>query len=144
MSAGADPHVDVHDRRPPGRRPWGCAAVLLPHDDRGRVDWGSFRGLLERTAAAGLTPAVNMDTGFVQLLDDPTRQRVLTTAAEVLADRPTPPGRARFLAGAVVDDGPGAPLDLGRYLDAVDAVQGAGGTPVVFPSHGLNALDPDG
>ena len=57
----------------PGREPWGCAAVLLPHHTDGSVDWPSFRSLLERTVAAGLTPAVNMDTGFVQLLSPETR-----------------------------------------------------------------------
>lgn len=125
-----------------GRAPWGCAAVLLPHHPDGSVDWASLRSLLARTAEAGLTPAVNMDTGFVQLLDPTTRADVLATAAEVLADVPT--GRpARFLAGAFVADRPGDPLDVDRYRAELAAVASAGGTPVVFPSHGLNALDPD-
>src|SRR5690606_1358673 len=70
----------------PGRKPWGCAAVLLPHTAEGDVDWLSFATVLERTVASGLTPAVNMDTGFVQLLDDATRRRVLATVADLVGD----------------------------------------------------------
>ncbi|MEZ5207321.1 MAG: hypothetical protein R2690_10180 [Acidimicrobiales bacterium] len=61
------------DRLRPRRRITGCAAVLLPFRDDGTVDWDGFRSLLERTVTAGLTPAVNMDTGYVQLIDPPTR-----------------------------------------------------------------------
>jgi dihydrodipicolinate synthase/N-acetylneuraminate lyase len=123
--------------------------VLLPHHVDGTVDWASFRSLLERTVAAGLTPAVNMDTGFVQLLSPETRAAVLATTAEVLggpADQ-GPSGRParsdRFLAGAFVADRPGDPFDPDRYRAELASVQAAGGTPVVFPSHGLNALAPD-
>lgn len=138
---GADPAALVR----PGRRPWGCAAVLLPHLADGAVDWVSLRSLLGRTVAAGLTPAVNMDTGFVQLLDDATRSRVLAITAEVVADGPAAPsGRPRFLAGAFVADRPGDGFDRSRYAAQLDAIAAAGGTPVVFPSHGLNELDPDG
>jgi len=143
MSTAAEPIVDVHDRLRPRRRPWGCAAVLLPHTDDGAVDWPSFRNLLERTVESGLTPAVNMDTGFVQLLDDVTRRTVLATAAEVLAGHPPTAGRPPFLAGAFVADRPGDGFDPGRYRKAIDQVQEAGGTPVVFPSNGLNDLDPE-
>ncbi len=127
----------------PGRAPWGCAAVLLPHLTDGTVDWPSFRSLLERTAGAGLTPAVNMDTGFVQLLSPATRQAVLATTAEVLAGLPAAGRPARFLAGAFVPDRPGDPFALDRYRTELTTVQEAGGTPVIFPSQGLNALDPD-
>src|SRR5690606_17825865 len=112
----------------------GCAAVLLPHTRDGAVDWASFEALLARTVATGLTPAVNMDTGFVQLLDGRTRQRVLEVAEDVAG-----PG---FLAGAFVADRAGDPFDEVAYGAAMAAIADAGGTPVVFPSHGLNALDP--
>ena len=129
----------------PGRAPWGCAAVLLPHHDDRTVDWTSFRSILARTVDARLTPAVNMDTGFVQLLDVATRAAVLATTAEVLAPRDDSGagGPARFLAGAFVADRPGDPFALDRYLAELVAVQEAGGVPVVFPSHGLNELAPD-
>ena len=139
------PPVHTHPGTPPlrpRRPPWGCAAVLLPHLVDGTVDWPSFRTLVQRTVAAGLTPAVNMDTGFVQLLTPETRAAVLATTAEVLAGLPTTRRTDRFLAGAFVDDQPGDPFALDRYRAELAAVQRAGGTPVVFPSHGLNGLEP--
>ncbi len=46
-----------------------------------------------------------------------------------------------FVAGAFIADDPSAPFVVDAYLDAIDAVSSAGGTPVIFPSHGLNSLD---
>jgi dihydrodipicolinate synthase/N-acetylneuraminate lyase len=110
------------------------SAVLLPFTPDGGVDWTAFERLLEHTTRAGLVPAVNMDTGYVQLLDARTRVRVLDTAASVA-------GRGAFVAGAFVADQAGAPFDPDAYCHALDSVVSRGGTPVVFPSHGLNALD---
>jgi hypothetical protein len=120
----------------PGRRILGISAVLLPFRPDGDVDWPGFETLLADTVSAGLLPAVNMDTGYVQLLDPPTRARVLECAAATA-------GPGGFVAGAFVADEPGAPFSVDAYLDALDAVTRAGGTPVVFPSYGLNALDDD-
>ena len=53
----------------PGRRIAGMSAVLLPYGDDGRPDWDGFVEHVGRTAAAGLVAAVDMDTGFVNLLD---------------------------------------------------------------------------
>jgi dihydrodipicolinate synthase/N-acetylneuraminate lyase len=129
---GAVPGSEVAAVPPvrPGRPVLGVSAVLLPFDG-GEVDWASFRGLLDRTLDAGLVPAVNMDTGYVQLIDAPTRTRVLAVAADHC-------GPGGFYAGAYVDDRPGDPLDLDTYAAAMTAVAERGGTPVVFPSHGLN------
>lgn len=118
----------------PDRTITGISAVLLPFTDGGAVDWPAFEALLDRTVAVGITPAVNMDTGYVQLLDDPTRERVLDMAAAH-----TGPGG--FVAGAFVADEPGASFALDAYLTAMDRIATRGGTPVVFPSYGLNALD---
>jgi dihydrodipicolinate synthase/N-acetylneuraminate lyase len=109
----------------------GMSAVLLPLDASGAVDWASFEGLLRRTLDAGLTPAVNMDTGYVQLIDAATRARVLDLAASVC-------GPGTFVAGAYVEDRPGDALDVDGHVRALEAVAERGGTPVVFPSHGLN------
>jgi hypothetical protein len=46
-----------------------------------------------------------------------------------------------FVAGAFVSDTVGAPFDLDAYLVVSEAIARRGATPVVFPSHGLNALD---
>jgi dihydrodipicolinate synthase/N-acetylneuraminate lyase len=120
----------------PRREILGMSAVLLPFTADGTVDWTGFEALLAGTVAVGLVPAVNMDTGYVQLLDDATRTRVLETAAETCGPR-------GFVAGAFVGDKTGAPFAVDAYFDAMDAISAAGGTPVVFPSYGLNALDDD-
>jgi dihydrodipicolinate synthase/N-acetylneuraminate lyase len=120
----------------PRRTIAGISAVLLPFTADGDPDWPAFESLVAHTVDAGLTAAVNMDTGYVQLIDDDTRARVLGVAAARA-------GPAGFVAGAYVADQPGARFDLDAHLAAMDAVVAAGGTPVVFPSNGLNALPED-
>jgi dihydrodipicolinate synthase/N-acetylneuraminate lyase len=126
---------DVVQRIRPGRAITGMSAVLLPHTVGGEVDWHAVEAHIARTVDAGLVPAVNMDTGYVQLLDDAAKLRVLDLAASVAG--------GRFVAGAHVADGPGAPLDLDRHLAALAPIVERGGTPVVFPSHGLHGIDED-
>jgi hypothetical protein len=111
------------------------SAVFLPFHNA-QVDWDAFVGLVGRTVEAGLVPAVNMDTGFVDLLDPRTRAEVLRRTAEV--------AQTRFVAGAFVADRPGATFDLSAHAGALDDIQTLGGTPVVFPSHGLRSLTEDG
>ena len=92
------------------RRVTGMAAVLLPYRGDGTIDWPAFEAHVARTAAAGLVAAVNMDTGYVQLLGDDDRRRALEIAADVC------PGD--FVAGAYVADEPGASFDLDGYRRA--------------------------
>ena len=125
----ADP-IDPLSLIRPKREIEGLSAVLLPHDESGQIDWPSFRGLLRRTAAAGLTPAVNMDTGFGNLLDDEARREVLRVTRDELGDRP-------FVAGTFVIDSPGDAFDRDAYASRIDEVQSAGGTPVICQSYGL-------
>jgi dihydrodipicolinate synthase/N-acetylneuraminate lyase len=117
----------------PGREILGISAVLLPFTADGAVDWSGYESLFRQTVDAGLVPAVNMDTGYVQLLDADTRTRVLEVAE---AQR----GPAGFVAGAFVADEPRSAFDLDAYLLAMESITAHGGTPVVFPSYGLNAL----
>ncbi|MEM7284743.1 MAG: dihydrodipicolinate synthase family protein [Actinomycetota bacterium] len=112
------------------------SAILLPHLDAHTVDWDGFAAHVTRTRDAGLTPAVNMDTGFVQLLDRSTKLRVLDQTAEITG--------GAFVAGAFVSDDEGAEFDLGAYVIASTEIAERGGTPVVFPSHGLNGTGDDG
>ncbi len=120
----------------PGRKPVGMSAILLPFEHSGGVDWLGFRAHLERTAAAGLTPAVNMDTGYGHLLDDAARRRVLAETRGTL-------GGGAFVAGAIVADRPGEACNLDAYRRAIDAIQEHGGLPIIFQSHGLVSQPPD-
>lgn len=112
----------------------GASAVLLPMTADGRPDWSAFETHLGRTLAAGLTPAVNMDTGFGPYLDAEDRAEVLRITASATAD---------FIAGVHVDDEPGAGLDVGRLLDETSTVVASGAVPIVFPSHGTATLPDD-
>lgn len=117
----------------PKRKIVGMSAILLPFTPDGAVDWAGFRAHVARTADNGLTPAVNMDTGYAHLIDPDTKERALAETKSVLGGRP-------FVAGAGVFDAPGATLDLDGYKKAIDPIQRHGGTPVVFQSFGLTAL----
>src|SRR3954449_1196944 len=72
-----DMGADVTARLRTGRRITGMSAVLLPYTADGAIDWANVEAHVARTHAAGLTPAVNMDTGYVQLLSPDERERVL-------------------------------------------------------------------
>ncbi len=128
--------ADIPGRIRPARTITGMSAVLVPYNGDGAIDWRSVEAHIGRTHAAGLAPAVNMDTGYVQLLGATDRERVLDLAAAVTG--------GAFVAGAYVPDAAGAPFDRDAYLRAADAIATRGGTPVIFPSHGLNELDDAG
>lgn len=113
----------------------GLSAMLLPFHPDGSVDWESYRAHLSRTADASLIPAVNMDTGYVNLIDEETRVRVLEEVQDVLGPDPT------FVAGAFVDDEPGAEFDPGAYRREMDRIQEHEGTPILFQSYGLTSLE---
>jgi dihydrodipicolinate synthase/N-acetylneuraminate lyase len=116
------------------RRIEGIAAVLLPFGDDDRPDWESYRRLLETTWAAGLTPAVNMDTGYVNLLSAAERAQVLRNASDVAAGR-------RFIAGAFIE---GSSLEpLLAYRHAVEEIRAHGGTPILFPCAALGPCSED-
>ncbi|MBA3303971.1 MAG: dihydrodipicolinate synthase family protein [Acidimicrobiia bacterium] len=112
------------------------SAILLPHRADGAIDWTGFEAHVRRTAEAGLVPAVNMDTGYVQLLDDAARREVLDRTAALL-------GGTTFVAGAYVADGAGDDFDLDATRKALDLAQTAGALPVIFPSYGLARLEDD-
>ncbi|HEV7761292.1 MAG TPA: dihydrodipicolinate synthase family protein [Acidimicrobiales bacterium] len=129
----------------PGRPILGMSAVLLPFHDDGSIAWDAFAAAVDRTATAGLVPAVNMDTGYGPSLDRATRRQVLDAAAAALGDR-SPMSGWTFVAGAHLDD-PGPPrppaLDLDDYRAAVAEVADAGGVPILFPSRSIADL-PEG
>lgn len=115
----------------------GISAILLPFTGQGEIDWHGLRNHIRRTAEAGLTPAVNMDTGYANLISDDERQRVLDATRETL-------GGGAFVAGAYVGDQPGADFNADAYFRQIDAIQARGGTPIIFQSYGLTGQDRDG
>lgn len=117
----------------PRRRITGISAILLPFDRTGAIDWPAFDAHVIRTADAGLTPAVNMDTGYVNLLDGATRESVLHRTRSILGNR-------SFVAGAFVGDAPGDRWNRDAYDREMALIQRFGGTPVIFPSFGLTSL----
>ena len=118
----------------PGRKIVGMSAILLPFDDRGQIDWDGFSAHLVRTFDAGLIPAVNMDTGYVNLISPDERRQVLNATMQLAGSR-------EFVAGAFVRDVAGAGFNLDAYHRAIDEIHEHGGTPVIFQSYGLTALE---
>lgn len=127
-----EPHTLIR----PGRPITGMSAVLLPYDTWHRPDWASFDRLLERTAEAGLVPAVNMDTGYATLLTPTEREWVLDRTRIVL-------GEGGWIAGAYHRDTPKARFDGDAITAQVEQVQRYGGRAIVFPNYGLATLDGD-
>ena len=121
----------------PGRKITGASAILLPFLEGTDVDWESWQAHLIRTLDAGLIPAVNMDTGYINLIDRQTQREVLERTQKVT-------GGLEFVAGAYVSDSPDDPFDAEQYLRQTDIIQQFDGTPVIFPSFGLTQQTDDG
>lgn len=122
--------VDLLTLLRPRRRVTGISAVLLPFTGNGDVDWPALEAHVARTAGAGLTPAVNMDTGYVNLIDHATQAEVLRRTRAVV-------GGGEFVAGAFVSDQDGDAFSFDGYARRMEAIQSYGGTPVIFQSYGL-------
>jgi dihydrodipicolinate synthase/N-acetylneuraminate lyase len=114
----------------PRRTIRGISAILLPFRSDLSVEWDAFAAHVARTHAAGIAPAVNMDTGYVQLIDDATRRQALAIARETV-------GSGEIVAGACVVDTAGAAFDEGAYGRHLDMIAAAHAIPVIFPSFGL-------
>jgi 4-hydroxy-tetrahydrodipicolinate synthase len=114
----------------PGRKITGIAAALLPFNADGSVAEEAFAAHLRRTQAAGLTNAVNMDTGYANYLSDEEKGRVLRLTRDAL-------GRGvRFVAGAYVEGRDG---DLvGLYRREIERIAEYGGTPILFQTSRLH------
>src|SRR5688572_7292589 len=97
------------------RKITGMSATLLPFTESEAIDWDAFCAHVARTAAAGLTPAVNMDTGYVNLLDDATRYEVLQRTRSALGD-------GVFVAGTFVGDTPGSVWNAEAYYRQIDLI----------------------
>jgi dihydrodipicolinate synthase/N-acetylneuraminate lyase len=116
------------------RRPHGIAATLLPYRRDGAIDWAGFEAHVARTRAAGLEVAVNMDTGFGDLLAPAEREAVLDATRRTLG-----PGVA-FYAGAFAD--PSDPDPTPGWRRAIAAIAARGGRPVLVQAPALHGLPP--
>lgn len=108
----------------------GMSAILLPLVSGTEVDWDGFRNHVTRTSQAGLTPAVNMDTGYGNLIDAPLRQQVLRETQQLMEGR-------QFVAGAFVGDSPDSKFNFDAYRARIDEIVSHGGLPIIFQSYGL-------
>ncbi|HXX93539.1 MAG TPA: dihydrodipicolinate synthase family protein [Planctomycetota bacterium] len=107
------------ERLRPGRKIDANSAVLLPFTREGKPDPDAFLEHLLWTAKAGITPAVNMDTGFGPQLTPAQRVEILVQTRKAL-------GSAPFIAGA----GPFGET----YEEAVRSVLEVGAIPILFQS----------
>ena len=81
---------------------------MLPFHEEGTPDYDSFLAPVDRIYAVGLTPAINMDTGYVNFLTGDERRNILDLM-------PAAANRRRFVAGAFVKGGSGeCLLPIGR------------------------------
>ncbi len=127
---------DILGRRQPRRKVQGIAAALLPFDRDGRVAVEAFQEHLRATQRAGLMNAVNMDTGYVNYLDDAEKQDVLRWTREALGPR------VPFIAGAYIENQSGDVVEL--YRKQIDCIVSFGGIPIIFQTarlHGQSAKD---
>lgn len=121
--------TETNARRMMGRKPEGMAAVLLPFDEQGDIADDAFVSCLTETMQMGLTPAVNMDTGYVNLLTDDEKAHVLGLAQQAAGGKP-------FLAGAYIEGQDGDIADL--YRREVGRIAEHGGTPILFQTARLH------
>jgi dihydrodipicolinate synthase/N-acetylneuraminate lyase len=128
--------ADYQRLRRPARRIDGISAVLLPFNCKGGIDEAGFRRHLARTLNAGLRAAVNMDTGYVELLTSEEKQRVLAWTSETVAEARS---RESFIGGAL--PAPGGEGSTRGYCRECESIAAAGGVPIIFPSPYTAALD---
>ncbi len=120
-------------RLAPGRRVHGIAAALLPYTAEGQVDWPGFERNVARIHEAGLDVAVNMDTGFGDLLDPKEREEVLDAARRVLG------AGVPFYAGAQAGGDPDPPA---AYRRACEAIAARGARAVIVQCQAMHGLPP--
>jgi dihydrodipicolinate synthase/N-acetylneuraminate lyase len=106
------------------RKVHGIAAALLPFESDGQIAVDAFQKHLLATHKAGLQNAVNMDTGYVNLLSEAEKLQVLRWTRDALGqDVP-------FVAGAYIEGQSGGVVEL--YRKQIDAIVRFGGTPILF------------
>ena len=118
------------DRPRRHRKVQGISAALLPFESDGRVAVEAFQKHLLATQKAGLTNAVNMDTGYVNFLSEAEKRSVLKWTREALGKG------VPFVAGAYIEGKDGPVPDL--YRKQMDAIVEFDGTPILFQTSRLH------
>ena len=121
---------EIVQQQKPRRKVRGIAAALLPYTEDGRIAVDAFQRHLVATQTAGLTNAVNMDTGYVNYLSDIERQQVLSWTKEALA------ANVPFVAGAYIEGQEGDLVTL--YRREIDRIVSLGGVPILFQTARLH------
>lgn len=123
-----------HSAKKLHRKVKGYSACLLPFEKDGSISRNSFQVAVERTTAAGLGCAVNMDTGYANYLEPAERTLILELTSETIA------GCRDFIAGAFVE---GLEGDLvGLYRSQMDEIVSYGGTPILFQTTRFHSWKP--
>jgi len=118
----------------PKRKVQGIAAALLPFESDGRTAVEAFQRHLLATHQAGLTNAVNMDTGYVNYLSSAERRHVLEWTRDALG------AGAPFIAGVYIEGAEGDVVSL--YRQEMDRVVLMGATPILFQTSRMHGLTP--
>ncbi len=118
----------------PRRRVQGIAAALLPIDADGRVAVAAFQQHLLATQSVGLMNAVNMDTGYVNYLNDPEKRDVLRWTREALGEG------VAFVAGAYIEGQDGEVVSL--YRRQMETIAEFSGIPILFQTARLQGKPP--
>ncbi len=124
------------ERKKQRRRVQGIAACLLPYQSEGKIAVDAFQRHLLATHRAGLMNAINMDTGYVNLLTDSEKQQVLRWTRECIGNE------IPFVAGVYVEGQNGNLVTL--YRRQMDAIVSAGAIPILFQTarlHGRSASE---
>jgi dihydrodipicolinate synthase/N-acetylneuraminate lyase len=114
----------------------GIAAALLPYQANGCVDVEAFQRHVLATHRAQLINAVNMDTGYVNLLRETEKLDVLSWTREALGKG------VKFVAGAYIENQEGDVVSL--YRQQLDIIVSFGALPILFQTarlHGKSARE---
>jgi len=125
--------AEFHGKRSIGRKPFGISAMLLPFDQSGTIAAEAFQHCLRETLDSGLIPAVNMDTGYANLLTHEEKKLILALTRDATDGAP-------FVAGVFVEGEEGELVDL--YRREMDTVVEHGGTPILFQTTRSHSLTP--
>jgi dihydrodipicolinate synthase/N-acetylneuraminate lyase len=118
------------------RKVQGIAAVLLPYEADGRIAVDAFAKQLASTHQAGLTNAVNMDTGYVNYLTDAEKQEVLNWTRQAVG-RGIP-----FVAGAYIEHQAGDDVIM-LYRRQIETILRFDGIPILFQTARLHGKSPE-